>query len=426
MDDIAIRQVCGVVPTSDEFIALVNEVEESLAIRGGWFDLEQRIRFCLTGCSIVWPYFVGTILGVRFCGGLASMQNQWYSFVNNSMGAYQNSAYGLAGGYGASYDGGYGGGSDAYRYGNGGCVIEDDSTRSCHNEITGTTGKQIRYNVVKQQDIGKKITIFGRKYGAQPLQELDNSAWVNGVTITAASPFGEAISISNNLVPSGAAYNDGDTYTLTGLTAGLTYTLTMGVNELSSVNGGSGLMLGNGTFTSYDGTVIFSEKGPGHFKPVTASVKMLTALVTEIDAITREETEGMAYLYEYDPATGKQRDLAVFQPWETNPRYRCSRIMNRPAGKLDANGVCWTSVEALVKLKFIPVKHARDFLPLSNFRALKLGIQAVNLEQQNDSVNAQIKWNLAVAELQREQEFLQPKKQVPIRVNLGRSIFSPI
>jgi hypothetical protein len=271
------------------------------------------------------------------------VQNQWYSFVNNSVGAYQNSAYGLSGGYGASYDGGYGGGSDVYRYGNGICVIEDDGTRPCYNEITGTTGKLIRYYVSKPGDIGKKITLYGKAYGGQPLQELVDGAWVNGLTITAASPYG------------------------------------------------------------------------------TTSV-----LVTEIHAVVREATEGTAQLYEFDVATSAMRDLARYQPYETNPAYRCSRIMNRPGGKLDDNGICWTKLEALVKLQFIPVKHERDMLPLSNFRALKLGIQAIKSEEANDSVTAAIKWNLAVAELQREQDDKMPKRQVPARINLGRVLTSPI
>ncbi len=120
------------------------------------------------------------------------------------------------------------------------------------------------------------------------------------------------------------------------------------------------------------------------------------------------------------------RDLAAFQPYETNPRYRCSRILNIPDRKKDSNGVCWTSIEALVKLKFIPAKHPRDFLFISNLRAVKLAIQAIkNEEAQNDSL-ANVKWAEAVHELNLELEDLQPKRQVPVRIGLGRTITNPI
>lgn len=343
IDDIGIQQVSGLCGGSPEWYALLNEAEKSLCIRGGWFDLQRRIHFCLSGCHLIWPDFVGTVLGIRFNGGLGLMQNQWYSFVNNDMGQNLNAAYGFGSGYGDGFTQSWGGvGNWAGRFG---CIVEDAGTKPCYNEITGTTGKYIRYQVAKSQDIGKTLRIFGKQYGGEPLQELDaDGNWVMGVTITAASPFGST-----------------------------------------------------------------------------------SMLVTEIDAVTREETQGMGRLYEYDPVTNLMRDLAVYKPYETNPRYRASRIVNRPTGgKKDDNGVCWTSVEALVKLKFLPLKHARDFLPISNLRAVKLAFQAVKLEQAGNDQAAAVKWALAIDELALELEDQQPKKQIPVRVNLGRTLASPI
>lgn len=344
-NDLSLQQVCGCGSKTPQFTALINEVGESLANRGSWFDLEQRINFCLTGCDIVWPDFVGTVLGIRYCGGMALMQNQWYSFVNNDYGNQWGSAY--SGGIGAGYSGGDGYGSSGYGYGTSAgrrCVVEDNGTRPCYNEITGTTGKLIQYSVVLAADIGKTITLFGTKYGGQPLQEFTPPTWQNGVTLTAAKPYVQSLD-----------------------------------------------------------------------------------LVTQITSITRDATSGVAYLYEYDTSTGLLRDLATFQPGETNPRYRCSTIINPFPGKQDpTTGICYQSIEALIKLKFIPAVNPRDFLPISNFRALKLGIQAVKLEQANQDDDAAKKWVLAVEELLLEQDDKQPKRQVPIRINLGRTISSPI
>ncbi len=337
-DDVQIQQIAGSCSSTDLFLSMVNEAQEGLINRGGWFDLQQRMNFCITGCHIVWPHFVGTILGVRFCDGVASMQNQWYSFVNNNYGAAYSEVYGLGSGYGTGQFNPYWGGQNR-------CVIEDDGTRPCYNEIDGDTGKLIRYVVVKKEDYGKTITLFGRQFGAQPLQEKDSTgAWVMGQTLVAAQPF---VSTSN--------------------------------------------------------------------------------LVTVIDSVTREATQGMAYLYQYDPNTNVLRDLAAFQPYETNPRYRASRIANiGQRGRKDSNGICQHSIEALVKLKFIPLKHDRDFLAISNRRALKLAIQAVKLGNANEDNLAQEKWALAVEELSLELENLQPKKQIPVRIGLGAVISSPI
>lgn len=354
-NDLSLKQVSGVCSSSDEFTALVNEVEESLAHRGGWFDLEQRITFRIRGCRLVWPHFVGTVLGVRMCdGGLATMSNQWFSFLNGGRGGNWRNAYGFNGPLGLNGFGNYGGyGVGAYGgfsgTGKNGVVIEDDGTRPTYNEIPNQTGCLIRYNVVNKNDYGKTITIFGKQYGGQPLQEDDGTGnTINGLTLTAQKPYAQS-----------------------------------------------------------------------------------SQFITNIESITREETEGMAYLYAYDPSLDIQYDLSVFQPQETNPRYRCSRIINSLGFGNNGNGnrqkgECASSIEALVKVLLFPVKNDRDFLPLSNFRALKLGFQAVQLEQSNNDNLAVAKWLEAVAELNREQGEKQPARNAPIRINLGRPCFSPI
>lgn len=356
-NDISLKQVSGSCSGSDEFTALVNEVQSSLANRGGWFDLEQIITFRIRGCHLVWPHFVGTVLSVRFCGGLAILNNQWYSFVNNGGTGNWRSAYGFNGAMGLNGlgnsvgNGNLGYGNLGSTNGTNGVVIEDNGTRPIYNEIPNQTGCLIRYVVVNKNDYGKKITLFGKAYGAQPLQEDDGTGTtINGLTLTAQKPYAQ--------------------------------------------------------------TSIF---------------------ITEIGSITREETEGMAYLYAYDPTLDIQYDLGVYQPNETNPRWRCSRIVNMPnnAGTNNVTGAnqrgeCGVNISALVKLQFIPVKHERDFVPISNIRAIKLGFQAVQLEQSNNDNLANLKWIEAVAELNRMQEDVQPARNAPIRINLGRRLYSPI
>jgi hypothetical protein len=317
-----LKIVSGVVPTSQQFTDYINEAQRRLMRRGDWFDTDQVISLCVSGCVIQWPRWVGAIRGVRFGKGKpANIFNNWYSFV----GPHRHAS-------GFHCD----------------AVIEDADLAPTANEVSGTNGKQIRYYVVLQADVGKTITLFGTQYGGQPLQEQNTAQqWQNGQTIAAGMPFG-----------------------------------------------------------------------------VSAS------LVTRIDAISRQATSGMAYLYEYDPTTGMLRDLAAFEPGDTNPRIRRSRIINKPFShnSPDANGIFWTKIEALVKVQFIEVVNLRDFLMIDNFDALKFMVSAIKCEEAKDLQTSEANITQAIRELNFELRDKNSDDQTPVRVNavIGRRIVNPI
>ena len=314
--------VSGVCPTTQQFTDYINEAQRRLMRRGDWFDTDQVISMCVSGCVIQWPRWVGAIRGVRFGKGKpANIFNNWFSFV----GPHRR-------GSGFHCD----------------AVIEDADLAPTANEVSGTTGKQIRYYVVLQADVGKTITLFGTQYGGQPLMELNSSQnWQQGQSISAGMPFG-----------------------------------------------------------------------------VSAS------LVTRIDAISRQATSGMAYLYEYDPTTGVMRDLAAFEPGDTNPRIRRSRIINKPFTHAtpDANGICWTKIEALVKVQFVEVVNPRDFLMIDNFDALKFMISAIKCEEAKDYQSSETNIAQAIRELNFELRDKNSDDQTPVRVNsvMGCRIRNPI
>ena len=152
-----IRDVSGVCHDSAKFADQVNAVTERLCNRGNWWQTEVLLRLCFQGCHIVWPRIVGTVLGVKFChGSSVQIKNNWWAVVGSS---------------------GCGWCGDA--------VMRDDGTRPCYNEVSGNTGKYIRYHIANNKDIGKTIKLFGFKYGNQPLQEQDlNGNWQMGLTLT--------------------------------------------------------------------------------------------------------------------------------------------------------------------------------------------------------------------------------------------------
>ena len=339
-NDIGIRNIAGVCNNSAQFADYVNRATRRLMKRGGWFGLEVLVRLCTNGCDVVFPRHVGTVLGLRLCqSNYMEIRNHWWAILSpGNMGAWNNGAFGGAGG------GGYGAGS----YAGYTPASIDSNTVPVFNQVSGNTGKLIRYHVVKATDYGKTITLYGKKYGGQPLQQLVAGAWENGLTIAAANPIAQT-----------------------------------------------------------------------------------TVLVTKIESVVREPTEGMAYLYEYDTTTMKLRMLAAYEPSETNPSYRHMAIpaLQCAPFSCDENDVKTWQMEALVKLQYIPVTSDNDFLLIDNFDALALAIQAIKAEEANDDALAEGKWRKAIQDLNYELRDKSPADQTSVRVNVmgsNRILTNPI
>ena len=334
-----IRNVAGACPNSPEFADQVNTVTETLWNRGAWWRSEVLARLCVFGCNIVWPRYVSTVMGLRTCAGRVELKNNWYIDHGAVLRKYPVSRQ-----LGIGRDLGWWGLNWVSNL-----TASDTDTSPIFTEITGNTGKLLRYHVVKSQDYGKTIQFYGKQFGAQPLQELDaNGVWQNGLTLTATNPIAQT-----------------------------------------------------------------------------------SILVTKIDEIVRQPTQGMAYLYKYDPTSGDQRMLAAYEPSETNPQYQRSKInsLNYLPARVDANGAKSWQVEALVKLEFVPVVHDRDFLLIDNWGALAYGIQAVKFDEANDAENAEKFWTKAIRELNFESRNKNPADQFVTRVNVmgsARVVTNPI
>lgn len=329
-----LKTVAGVCPSSDTFKDLVNEVQERLWRRGNWWDSEWPVRICVHSACISWPRWVGTVLAMRSCDDPWEMQNRWYGMMPRDYCSTWNMPFDTL--------------SATRRQ----TIAFDGGTSPVYNDITGNTGKLIRYYVRNHADIGKKITIHGLAYGNQPLQEFVDGAWQDGITITAAAPFGTN-----------------------------------------------------------------------------------AAMVTKITSVVREATTGMVYLYSYDPTTTDLADIAQYEPSETNPRYRRTTVAgycNNYGRKQLVNGQSdaerrIVQIEALIKLQFIPAVSVHDFLFIDVIPAIKLGIQAVKLEEANQDAAARGKWLMAIDELNMEDRDKVPSNQTVVVESVigGGSILSP-
>lgn len=317
--DAGIRAVSGVCNNGNAFRDQINIVTRQLMKRGGFFGTEVLVRFCIHSACITLPRYVSTITGARTCCGQSNIKNGWYNIVG--VGACCH-------GFEAN------------------ATLVDDGTAPIYNEVSGTTGKIIRYHVVKNADIGKSITIYGTMFGGQPLQTQNaDGTWRMGVTITASSAGGAVL-------PAGT-----------------------------------------------------------------------TQLVTKITSITREATSGMAYLYEWGPdadGVNALRDLAVYEPSETNPMYRRMKIKGYCGipGKQDDNGRTIKQLEAMCSLEFVPLVSENDFLLLDDMDALAFGVQAVKYNQAGDAENAEVFFSKAIRELNFLDRKKSPTNQTAVSVNV--------
>lgn len=177
-NDFGIRNISGVCSGGEQLADYVDRAERQLMKRGAWFGSEVMMRLCASGCDVVFPRHVGTVLGVKLCGqDYMPLRNRWWSILNpGNLGGWNTTFNsGISAGYGEAYPGYMQPGVDA-------------NTVPTFNQISGNTGKLIRYHVVKSQDYGKTITLFGTKYGGQPLQTEVAGTWQDGISITAANP----------------------------------------------------------------------------------------------------------------------------------------------------------------------------------------------------------------------------------------------
>jgi len=153
-------------------------------------------------------------------------------------------------------------------------------------------------------------------------------------------------------------------------------------------------------------------------------------LVKRIDSVVKQITQSNILLYQYDPVTETQQDMAVYEPSETNPNYRRSIIdgfCNLPGSNNKINGVKWKKVEVLVKLQFVECLADEDFLAIDCLDAIKFMIQCIRSEEAGDLQKAEIFKLKAIEELNFESRDKNPGNQTVVRINpIGRYLANPI
>lgn len=151
-----------------------------------------------------------------------------------------------------------------------------------------------------------------------------------------------------------------------------------------------------------------------------------------IESVLKDVTQGRVMLYEdnSDVTPDMLRDIAMFEPGETNPqhrRYFMSGVCPGLGSCVDSNNEKVTVVEALVKLEFIPVVNDTDFLLIDNFLALKEMIQSIRYSESGNTSKAGEFELSAIRRMNLRDRNKMPDQQTTVRVRLGGSmVVNPI
>ena len=140
-----------------------------------------------------------------------------------------------------------------------------------------------------------------------------------------------------------------------------------------------------------------------------------TTLFRNVTRISKPVTQGVVRYYQWQPIGDFTYDMVWHDPGETNPVYRASKL---PPGR----NCCLKSIEALVKLEFIPVVADSDIVQISNLDALALMIQCIRNSNSESQTMTDAKELASVRELNLELRTRFPNESITTNVNyFGRN-----
>lgn len=136
--------------------------------------------------------------------------------------------------------------------------------------------------------------------------------------------------------------------------------------------------------------------------------------------VRKERTAGPLWLYEYDAETDKIRDLAQYQPSETEPMYRRQKLRGASSCRSCAED-CRIVIRALVKERFVPVELDTDIVQLAeweNLEAIKLMMQSrIEMDGRNKRVADDLEM-AAIRELNLWDRNQQPEDTFVVSTNI--------
>ena len=364
----------GMCPSDSQLLARVNEAQERLLNKGLYAGTYGRYSVCVYGGCITLPREFESILGYNYNGAPAQVYNQWYEFMANGHGIAP------AGDWKRLIDRGY---------------------VPCFRSIEAQ--KYIRVYTDLIEDSTSTILIRGSDTYNNRIQTIENGAYIDGERLNLSAGSGNSSvlvsgitgthSVGNGVYSWVGTVNSKPAY---GKTGSLYYIYSDsgigGVWKLALTQmpygdptwPGSGQQGSSPTVVSTDG--VTSYPWTTTWTPAITSTELPRTTVNafrSIDAINKSPTKGWVRVYAVDPTTGSESCIAILAPDETLPQYRRYAI----PGFESEEGA---TVTVLAKRKFIPVVSDDDDLIVTNLGALKMMAIAIEKEENNNLVEAQV------------------------------------
>jgi hypothetical protein len=151
-----------------------------------------------------------------------------------------------------------------------------------------------------------------------------------------------------------------------------------------------------------DGTSFFE----GEYVSLTQAGTDSAITWANLTGAIKPVTKGPIWIHQKDITTGALKPLAMYEPDETVPMYRRSRIPN-----LAEHGICQdddccadptTKVNVMAKMKHVDAVNDDDYVSVPNLAAIKLMVMAIDKEEKNLFAEARQFEALAIRELEHE------------------------
>lgn len=157
------------------------------------------------------------------------------------------------------------------------------------------------------------------------------------------------------------------------------------------------------------------ERADGEWVTLASPSVDSTNFFSVLSAVQKDVTAGTVRLYTVDP-DGNEKAIAVYEPDETIPSYRRTYLKPLPR----VTRCCdYRTIEAMVKLAFIPVRRDTDFLLIGNLAALKYECQAIKKEEDDLAVEADLYHRKAINELNQELRTYNGRDNVSAYVSIN-------
>lgn len=132
--------------------------------------------------------------------------------------------------------------------------------------------------------------------------------------------------------------------------------------------------------------------------------------------VNKDETHYPVRGFQLNPTTGLLLNLAYYEPSETSPEYVRTKV--GMSQQRIYTGCCEAEIEALVKIKFVPVKYDDDVLLIDNEAAIANMIMAQRLKEAGDLANSRAYEADAFRELNFQMKDFFPDEQFVVDLQL--------